>query len=300
MSRWVSLALLFVMLWLPALAASDKLQVVVSFSILKDIVSRIAKDHATVVSIVGPNQDTHIFEPTPETSKLVLQADLVILNGLNFEKWFERVIQASGYKGPIVIASQGIKPITLHQTSLSKTHLPDPHVWHAVSNVLVWVNNIERSLAEIDAKNAHIYKQNAVDYLKELDRLDGWIKDQFKQIPPEKRCIITTHDAFGYYSHAYEIQFLSPMGLTTETEPSAFAIAELIQHIRRNKISMIFLENMTNDRLMRQISKETGVKIGGTLYSDALSFPGEAGDTYLKMMRHNTALFKRTIDQEKR
>jgi zinc/manganese transport system substrate-binding protein len=162
--------------------------------------------------------------------------------------------------------------------------------------VKVWVRNIESALASIDFKNAKIYQKNAQDYLRELDRLDNWIKSQFQHISSEDRKIITAHDAFGYYGKAYGIKFLSPMGLTTETEPSAFAIAELIKQIRRENFSTLFVENMTNDRLMQQIAKETGIRIGGILYSDALSPIGEAGGTYIKMMEHNTNLFKAAMN----
>jgi zinc/manganese transport system substrate-binding protein len=297
MMRLIVILLLCFANFTPVFAAKDKLQVVVSFSILKDIVANIAEDHAKVVSIVGPNQDTHIFEPTPETSKLLLQADLIIINGFAFEKWIERLTKAAGYKGPVVIASQGIKPIMLKKTRATRNSQPDPHVWNAVSNAKVWVSNIEHALSSRDPKNAHVYHKNAQAYLAKLNQLDDWIKDQLKDVPQDQRKVITAHDAFGYYGEAYGIKFLSPMGLTTETEPSAFAVAELIKQIRHEHISILFVENMTNDRLIKQISKETGVKIGGTLYSDALSPAGDSGETYIKMMQHNTRLFKSAMNQ---
>jgi zinc/manganese transport system substrate-binding protein len=281
----------------PLFGAKDKLQVVVSFSILKDIVSNIAADHANVITIVGPNQDTHIFQPTPETSKLLLQADAVIMSGFSFEKWLEQLITAAGYKGPIVVASQGIKPIMLRKSFTIKNSIPDPHVWNSIANMRIWVNNIAEALSTLDPKHKRVYHKNAQAYLVELNQLDAWIQDQFKNIDHRHRKVITAHDAFGYYGFAYGIKFLAPMGMTTETEPSAFVVATLIKQIRREHISTLFVENMTNDRLIKQISHETGVKIGGTLYSDALSQRGEPGDSYIKMMQHNTKLFKQAMSE---
>jgi zinc/manganese transport system substrate-binding protein len=268
--------------------------VVVSFSILADIVRTLGQDLIDVQAVVGANQDTHVYEPTPATSQLILQADLVIINGLGFEKWFENLIQASGYQDKIIVASDGIKPLTLGSTTIP---VFDPHVWNDVANVKMWVHTILVALQTLLPQHKQILSHNAAKYLKELSDLEAWIHQQFKGVPPENRKVITAHDAFHYFECAYHIAMLSPQGLSTEEEPSAFVIARLIKQIRAENISSLFVENMMSPRVIQQIAAETGIKIGGTLYSDALSSTPEA-DTYLKLMRHNVTLLTAVLKKK--
>lgn len=267
---------------------AEKLKILTSFSILKDIVENVAGDRAEVESIVGPNQDTHIFEPTPASNHQILNADILFINGLGFETWMERLIEATGYKKPVVKVSAGVDVIHMLHPKNKKVSVEDPHVWNNVQNVQIWVKNISKALVQVDPKNRKIYEANTQKYLTQLVDLDGWIRKQFQGLPPHVCKVITAHDAFGYYSKAYGVTFLAPVGLSTVDEPSAFEIAALVEMIRKEKIKTIFIENITNRKIIEQLSQETGAKIGPVLFSDALSDKNQKGSTYLKMMRYNT------------
>jgi len=267
--------------------AKDRPFIVATFSILADVVKNVGGDLIDVKAIVGPNQDTHIYDPTPEVNALILKADTVIINGFGFETWVERLIEASHYQGLVTIASTGIKPLMMMKPKTSKEAVVDPHVWNDVRNVMVWVKNIKETLQKVDPQNAKVYAHNAQKYLQSLKALDDWIKEHFKGTLGGSCKVITAHDAFKYFERAYGLVFLAPSGLSTQDEPSAFELAALIQQIRREKITTLFVENISNQRLINQISSETGAKIGGVLYSDALSLAGEGAGTYLKMMKHN-------------
>jgi ABC-type metal ion transport system, periplasmic component/surface adhesin len=270
-----------------AQATTRALNVVVTFSILADVVQNIGGDRLQVHSIVGPNQDAHVFEPTPETGQLIMQADIVFLNGLGFETWLERLVQASGYQGPLIFSSQGIEAHQMIDPTLSADPVPDPHVWNDVRNVLIWVENIKTALQKLDPDHEATYEHNARAYAQELQGLDQWIKQTLATIPQHACKVITAHDAFNYFERAYKIIFLAPSGLSTEDQPSAFEMADLIQQIRREGIKTIFIENIATTHLIKQIAEETGATIGGVLYSDALSLPQEPGSTYIKMMQSN-------------
>ena len=278
----------------------SKVKVVTSFSILGDVVKNVGGDHIDVKSIVGPNGDTHIYEPTPDDSILISGADIIFINGLKFETWFDRLVEASGFSGPVVTASQGITPHNMIDIQYSDAVVPDPHVWGNVKYVMMWTKTILDALIKFDPKNEKAYQDNAEQYLKELAELDKWIRSQFSGVPPKDCKVITAHDAFNYYELAYGIVFLSPQGMSTVDEPSASEIVGLIQQIQKEGIKTIFVENISNQKLIQQISNETGAKIGGTLYSDALSPIGEPGDTYIKMMMHNTKYIRGALTCSKK
>ena len=275
--------------------AENKVKVIASFSILGDMVKNVGGDRVAVTTLVGPNGDAHVYQPTPAAAKAVGGANLVVVNGLGFEGWIDRLIQTSGYKGPVVVASQGIK--TREMTSEEKEpHAPgaakrepkiDPHAWQALSNGRVYVENIAKGLSSVDPEGAAIYQANAAAYEGKLIDLDQWVKLEFAAIPEAKRRMITSHDALGYFGAAYGITILSSMGVSTESEPSAGDIARLIKQIRKEKITAVFIENVTDPRLMEQVAKESGATLGGELYSDALSNPGEAAPTYIDMFKNN-------------
>ena len=275
--------------------SAKKLNAVVTFSILADVVQNVGGDRIQVKSIVGPNQDAHVFEPTPETNKLIMQADIVFLNGLGFETWLERLIQASGYQGPLIFTSKGIKAHHMIEPKLSSKPVPDPHVWNDVQNVLMWVENIKTALQTLDPQHKDVYERNAKAYAQALQGLDTWIKQTLTAIPKQACKVITAHDAFNYFERAYKITFLAPSGLSTEDQPSAFEMAELVQQIRREGIKTIFIENIATTQLITQIAEETGATIGGTLYSDALSLPQEPGNTYINMMQSNVATLTKAL-----
>lgn len=271
--------------------AADKIPVTASFSILGDLVQVVGGDRVAVTTLVGPDQDAHAFEPKPADAKTILASQLVVTNGLGFEPWANKLTKAAGYKGATVVASQGVKPRNLEEEkghSHGHAHEEtDPHAWQNPNNVKQYVRNIATGLAKVDPAGASTYQANAEAYVKELQALDTWAQAQFAVIPAAKRKVITSHDAFGYLADHYQIQFLAPQSLSTETEPSAKQVAQLIQQIQREKIKAVFVENMANPQLIAQLSKDAGVTLGADLYADALSAPGKPGASYLQMARYN-------------
>lgn len=268
--------------------AVDKIPVTASFSILGDLVRAVGGERVAVTTLVGPNQDAHVFEPRPADAKTVLHTRLLVTNGLGFEPWAEKLARSAGYKGQVVVATTSVKARQIPKTAGRSGHdATDPHAWQDPLNVALYVRNIAAGLANVDPGGAAIYRANAAGYVKELVALDAWAKAQFASIPADKRKVITSHDAFGYFAAQYRITFLAPQGLNTETEPSARQVAQLIQQIQREKIRAVFLENMANARLIEQLSKDAGATVGERLYSDALSGADQPGATYLQMMRHN-------------
>jgi zinc/manganese transport system substrate-binding protein len=287
-------ALLVLQLAVPTHAA-DKIKVVASFSIIADLVRQVGGDRVDVTMLVGPNADMHVFQPTPADAKAFAGAQLVVINGLGFEGWADRLAKASGYKGPTVVASSGVKPLEADDHDHGgKGHAHerfDPHAWQRVANVKAYVANIRDGLAAVDAAGKVDYEAAAASYLRELDAVEAEIRSAFAGIPKAKRRVITSHDAFTYYGDAYGITFLAPQGVTGDSEPTAKDVAALIRQIRREKVKAVFVENISSPRLIERIAKETGAALGGTLYSDALSDAGGPAATYLAMMRHNTRLF---------
>ena len=274
--------------------AEKKIKVVASFSILGDMVQNVGGDRVEVITLVGPNGDTHVYQPTPAAAKAVGEADLVVVNGLGFEGWIDRLIKTSGYKGPVVVASKEIKPREMaeeeaeeHEHGGKQGHKFDPHAWQDVGNGLIYVDNIGKGLSAVDPAGAATYEANSTAYEDKLKELDHWVKTEFAGIPKKKRRMITSHDAFGYLGAAYGIEILSSMGFSTESETSAGDMAKLIQQIRKEKITAVFIENVTDPRLMEQVAKESGVTLGGELYSDALSKPDDAAPTYIDMFKNN-------------
>jgi len=261
-------------------SAETRLNVVTSFSILADFVRQVGGDKVSVTSLVGPDSDVHVYTPTPHDAKDVGAAQLLIVNGLGLEGWLPRLQQASGSKAPIVVATQGITPRKRGSDA-------DPHAWQSVGNAMVYVRNIRDALVAADPADAVVFKANAARYLAELDALDREVRAEIEKIPAERRKVISTHDAFGYFAEAYGIQFIAPLGVSTETEPSARDVAEIIAQVRKAGIPAVFLENFNDDRLVGRIAAETGARIGGTLYSDALSEEKGPVPTYIAMVRHN-------------
>ena len=264
---------------LPA-SAQDRLNVVASFSILGDFVRNVGGDRVSVTTLVGPDGDVHVYTPAPADARKIADAKLLIVNGLGLEGWLPRLLQASGNKAPIIVATKGIAPLKSGSDA-------DPHAWQSVANARIYVANIRDALGAADPANAEAYRANAEAYLAKLETLDREVREAIAQIPQSRRKVISTHDAFGYLASAYGIEFIAPLGVSTESEASARDIAGIISQIRAAKIPAVFLENISDPRLIRRISAETGARVGGTLYSDSLT--GEKGDapTYIDMVRHN-------------
>jgi zinc/manganese transport system substrate-binding protein len=289
---------------------TDKIAAVASFSILGDMVREVGGDRVAVTTLVGPDGDAHVFSPTPADAKALAAAKLFFVNGLGFEGWMDRLVKASGFKGDVVVTSNGITPRHLdhaehhHGKKDHADHVKvagddddegddtdaeetDPHAWQNLANGKVYVGNIRDALIKADPEGRATYEANAARYLEAIEKEDRAVKEAVGKLPPERRRIITSHDAFGYFGAAYGLEIIAPEGVSTESEASARDVAKIIRQIKAEKIPAVFLENVTDRRLLDQIARETGAKIGGTLYSDALSPPDGPAPTYLDMFRHN-------------
>lgn len=267
--------------------AADKIPVVASFSILGDLVAAVGSERVSVRSLVGPDQDAHVFEPQPIDLKAVSQARLVVFNGLGFEGWMERLIKSSGFKGTTLIASRGIKPRQMEDEDQPGKRVADPHAWQDPRNTIDYVRNIAAALSRLDPDGEAVYRANSANYIAELSALDNWAQAQYASIPAARRKLITSHDAFGYHSRRYGIRFLAPQGISSEDEPSAREMATLIRQIRKEQIKALFMENMSNPKILDQLARETAVVPAGKLYADSLSKADGPAPTYLKMMRYN-------------
>jgi zinc/manganese transport system substrate-binding protein len=285
--------------WLVALAlmavttpahAGDRLNVVASFSILGDLVRNVGGNSVNVTTLVGPDGDVHVYVPTPADAKKIADAKLLFVNGLGLEGWLPRLVQSAGNKATIVTATSGIAPLKLGSDA-------DPHAWQSPLNVKIYVANIRDALIAADPADAELFRSNANAYLAKLDALDVEVRQAVAQIPENRRKVISTHRAFGYFAAAYGVAFVAPLGVSTESEASARDIAGIITQIRLSKIPAVFLENISDPRLIRQIAAETGARVGGTLYSDSLT--SEKGDspTYIDMVRHNIKALTSALSQ---
>ncbi|MDO9144331.1 metal ABC transporter substrate-binding protein [Rhodoferax sp.] len=274
---------------LPTVAA-EPIPVVASFSILGDLVRVVGGERVQVTTLVGPDADAHSFEPKPADARAVLKARLFVINGLNFEPWAEKLAKSAAYQGATVVASRGVKPLQREEAGHGHGHGhqdADPHAWQNPQNVVLYVQNIAAGLAKLDPAGASSYQTNAARYAALLKDFDAQARAQFAAVPEAKRKVITSHDAFGYFAAHYQIKFLAPEGVNADATPSAKHVAGLIRQIKREKIKAVFVENMSNPKLIAQLSKDADATLGGTLYSDALSGPNEPGSSYLKMMQHN-------------
>jgi zinc/manganese transport system substrate-binding protein len=271
-----------------AARAEEPVPVVASFSILADFVRAVGGEHVHVGALVGPNGDAHVFQPSPADARMLAEARLVVINGLGLEGWLPRLVKASGTKAPTVTAAAAVAPITMDGTEGGAARtIADPHAWQDIGNAILYVAAIRDGLAAADPVHAAEYKANASRYTAELEALQAEVRAAISRIPAERRRIITTHDAFGYFGKAYGMAFIAPQGVSTESEASARDVARIIRQVRAEKIPAVFLENISDPRLMERIAKETGARIGGRLFSDALSEQGGPAGTYIDMMRNN-------------
>jgi zinc/manganese transport system substrate-binding protein len=268
--------------------AQEKLKVLATFSILGDFVRNVGGDRVEVTLLVGPNSDAHVYEPSPADAKKIADAKLVVANGMGFEGWIPRLVRASGTKATMVVATKGIKARKAGAHGHGHDHGDaDPHAWQAVPNAKIYVSNIRDALIAADPAGKSVYEANAAAYLAKLDALEKEVREAVANIPADRRKVITTHEAFGYFKQAYGIDFIAPQGVSTEAEASARDVAKIITQIKRQKIPAVFVENVTDPRLSKRIADETGARIGGTLYSDALTDEKGPAPTYIDMIRHN-------------
>ncbi len=311
---------------LTAQASAAELKVVASFSIIADFAKNVGGDRVEITTLVGPDGDAHVYEPRPADAVAVSKADVVLVNGLEFEGFLKRLIETSGTKAPIVELTKGVEPLRLsdepaghahpeaeeeeahnhkaeeaghkHETADAHDHDHgheghhhhgeyDPHAWQSIKNAQIYVKTIAGAFCKADKPGCATYTANSDAYVAKLATLNEKVKTEIAAIPPEKRVIITSHDAFGYFEHAYGLNFLAPEGISTESEASAADVAKLVDQVKHDKASAIFVENITDKRLIDQVASETGLKVGGTLYSDALSTADGPAATYIDMVNHN-------------
>ncbi len=298
-------AIMALLVPLPTHATAQPLKVVASFSILGDLAKAVGGDKVEVVTLVGPNGDAHVYEPKPADAASVSVAGVVLVNGLGFEGFIERLAKASSTNAAIVEVSKGVKPIEAaeegHEAEAGAADTEqhhggiDPHAFQSVPNVRLYVKNIAEAFCAADTTDCDRFKANAAAYDAKLAKLDADIRAAVASIPAEKRTIITSHDAFGYFANEYGVKFLAPEGISTDSEASASDVAKLIDQVRADKASALFVENISDPRLVNQISAETGIKVGGALYSDALSAADGPAGTYIEMMQHNVETIKGAI-----
>lgn len=269
-------------------SAQSRITVVASFSILGDFARQIGGDRISLATLVGPNGDAHVYTPSPADAKKVADAKLLIVNGLGFEGWLPRLVQSSGGKTATVTATDGI-------ARRKRGGEADPHAWQSVTNAKIYVANIRDALIAADRDGAAIYRARAESYLAKLDALDDEVRQMVAAIPAARRKVISTHDAFGYFADAYDIAFIGLLGVSTNSEPSAGDIAGIIKRIRADNIPAVFLENISDSRLIRRIGKETGATIGGALYSDSLTAENGDAPTYIDMVRYNIRALTRAL-----
>ena len=319
-SLLTSVAAVFALsLCLPDTAQSDRpIPVVATFSILGDMVKQIGGEHVVVTTLVGPDGDTHVYWPTPADARAISEAQLLVVNGLQFEGWLDRLIEASDFRGVQVVATDGIKPMAYDEHGADPhaegddhdshdahaegddhdghDHGPlDPHVWQSLRDAAVYVDNITAALARADPGNAGVFYRNRAAYVDALEALDSRISEIVAGLPAESRTVVTSHDALRYFGRDYGLTFIAAQGLSTEAEASARDVAHHIEQIGERGIRAIFIENVADPRLLRRIADETDANIGGTLYPDALSGPDGPAPTYLDMMWHNATTLARAL-----
>jgi zinc/manganese transport system substrate-binding protein len=284
--------------------AGDPVKVVASFSILADFVREVGGNRVQVTSLVPPNGDVHVFEPSPADAARLAGADVIIVNGLGLEGWVDRLVKASGTKAAAVVASKGAQTIQGegHPTPTpggagQGSHAQDPHAWQRVANAKVYAANIRDALIAADPGGRETYEANTARYVAGLDELEREVKEALAAIPAERRKVITTHDAFGYFGRAYGIAFIAPRGVSTEAEATARDVARIVRQIRAEKVPAVFLENVSDPRLMQRIAQESGARIGGKVFSDALSDPAGPAGTYVAMIRNNVRAFVEALSQ---
>jgi zinc/manganese transport system substrate-binding protein len=269
-------------------SAQSKLPVVTSFTILADLARNVGGDRVVVTSLVGPNGDVHSYVPTPADARVLAGTKVIVVNGLGLEGATARFMETAGKNARVAVASTGVTP-------LRQGGEVDPHAWQSIPNAKLYVANIRDALISADPADKAVFEANAAAYLRRLDALDAEVRGEIARIPPERRELISTHDAFGYLGSAYGIAFIAPHGVSTEAEGSARDIAHIIKQIRAEHVPAVFLENVTDPRLMEQIARESGARVGGTLYSDALTSPDGPAPTYIDLMRHNVKQLVTTL-----
>lgn len=286
-------------LWSGALYAAP-MPVVASFSILGDLAQQIGGERVAVQSLVGANQDAHAYNLTSSDIKKIREARLVLLNGLGLEKAeLQRAVKQS--KVASAEATAGIKPLAADEHHHEHNHGHDhdhgefdPHVWNDPVLMQRYAANVAIALIKADPAGSRYYQQRFKDYQNVLNQLNNYANQQFGAVAPAKRKVLTGHDSFAYLGKRYQVKFISPQGVSSEAEPSARQIAAIIRQIKAENVKAVFTENIKDGRMIARIAKETGVKVSGGLYADALSSGAPAG-TYADMFRYNVRVMSEAM-----
>jgi zinc/manganese transport system substrate-binding protein len=298
LSRRHSLTGLGALLLMEPAAGEEPKTVAATFSVIGDMLANVAGGHVKVKTIVGAGGDCELYQPTAADVATVAGADAMFLNDLNeeFEPWLEPLLRQARFKAAKVVASRGVHTLTAEEEHpVSGRQLPaavDQHAWLDPRNGVIYVRNIAAGLAQIDLANAAGYRSRAASYGNEIRAVDDWARKQMAEVPPGKRRVLTSHDSLQYLANAYGITLLTVNGWTNNSEPSAAELAKLTQRVRATRVKALFLDSITDPRVMQRIATETGAAIGGTLYGDSLSPAGGEADNYLNMLRHDVATLK--------
>ncbi len=290
--KLIALSLLSSTLLLSPFTQAKTIDTVASFTVLADIVKQVGGEHVRVTSLVGPNGDPHTFEPTPQDSQALAKADVVFVSGLGLEGWMDRLISASGYRGRVVVASAGV---TTRKMQEEGKVITDPHAWNSLQNGVIYARNVMQALIKADPQDAADIRRSGEHYIEQLQQLDSQAKTKFAAIASNKRNILTSHDAFGYFGQRYGVTFLAPVGFSTEAEASARDVAQLITQLKREHIHTYFIENQTDPRLVKQIASASGAQPGGELYPEALSAASGPAPTYIAAFEHNAEAMLRSM-----
>jgi zinc/manganese transport system substrate-binding protein len=273
--------------------------VVCSTTILADMARQICGTRLTVHSLVPAGIDPHHFQPTPDDVRLVARARLVIVNGLGYEGWLAKLMEAAGINSEhVLIASHGIDAMTAgahHHSEQQHPNEQDPHAWHDAKNGMQYVANMRDKFSDIDPAGAADYAAWGELYQAHLRVMDAWIRKQVATIPNEQRIIVTSHDALSYFARAYGFQVISVAGITTGQEPDAARFSALIDQLRAKKVAAVFIEQAANPRLVERLGQESGARLGAALFTDSLAPAGQFGGTYIDMFRHNTRAIVRGL-----
>lgn len=268
-------------LGLAALQAEAKFKVVTTFTVIQDIAQNVAGDAATVESITKPGAEIHEYEPTPKDIVKAQSADLILWNGLNLERWFERFFQNIKDK-PAVVVTEGITPLSIYEGPYKDA--PNPHAWMSPSNALIYVENIKNALVKYDPQNADTYQKNAAAYAEKIKQLDKPLREKLSQIPADQRWLVTSEGAFSYLAKDYDLKegYLWPINAEQQGTPQQ--VRKLINLVKKNHIPVVFSESTVSAKPAQQVAKESGAKYGGVLYVDSLSAADGPVPTYIDLL----------------
>jgi manganese/iron transport system substrate-binding protein len=286
-ARGVALLCLAVLPQLANAAESGKpFKVVTTFTVIRDIAQNIAGDAAVVESITKPGAEIHDYQPTPHDIVKAQDADLVIWNGLNLERWFEKFFQNVS-DVPSVVASEGVEPMGISEGAYSGK--PNPHAWMSPSNALIYVENIRKALVQHDPAHADTYNKNAAAYAAQIRAMDAPLRERLASIPKDQRWLVTSEGAFSYLARDYGLRELYLWPINADQQGTPQQVRRVIDEVRKSKIPVVFSESTVSDKPARQVAKETGARYGGVLYVDSLSEATGPVPTFLKLLETTVA-----------